>query len=80
MPTFHNPTLTSTDHAAATDTAIDLWDTLPGAPSAESDSIPSGCVIGYRRSGKITLLIADRDANVWREVVGAPLLHLRGIS
>ena len=73
MPTFHKPSLTTSEHSAAQDTAIDVWDVLPGAPSTESSEILSGGLIGYRRNGKITILVADLELDIWREVVGAPL-------
>lgn len=73
MPTFHKPSLTTSEHSAVTDTAIDIWDVLPAAPSQESSEILSGALIGYRRNGKVALLVADLDLDIWREVVGAPL-------
>jgi hypothetical protein len=70
MPTFHKPSLTSTPHSADIGTAVKIWSVVPGPPSAEDGGTASGTVIACLFNGKITLLVADAEADIWREVVG----------
>lgn len=63
--------LSAVAHGAATDTALSVWTTMPGAPSTLG--ITEARLIAYlSATGAISLLVADAAADVWREVVGAP--------
>ena len=71
MVALNSAKLSAVAHGAATDTALAVWTTKPGAPSTLG--ITEARLIAYlSATGAVSLLVADAAADVWREVVGAP--------